>query len=174
VSDRVEVVDTPLAECRAEALMRPVRSDWAAVTAGGRALERCAGEGWRERCTAQGELPVGAAAITDAGELPAEFVIHVSVAGLEGGATPRTVGVALENALRRLQEWEIRDLALPLLGTGPGELDLEDACRVMAPMLARFAGGEGRRVRVCVEDDRARKVALRAWPGKGSGEQDGG
>lgn len=163
----VEVVATPLASCAAEALLRPVRSDWASVTVDGRGLERAAGEAWRERCASQGELPVGAAAVTDAGELPAEFVIHAAVAGSEGGATPRTVAVALQNALRRLREWEIRDLALPLLGTGPGGLELEEACRMMAPVLARFADAGDRRVRVCVEDAAAREVARRVWPSAG-------
>lgn len=170
MSGDIAVVSTPLVECRVEALMRPVRSDWAAVTAGGRTLERVAGEAWRERCSAQGRLPVGAAAITDAGELGAEFVIHVSVAGSEGGPTPRSVEVALENALRRLREWEIRDLAVPLLGTGPGGLDLEECCRIMAPVLSEFAGGERGRVRVCVEDPAVRDVARRTWPGEVGGE----
>lgn len=160
----IEVLDRPVAEVEAEALVRPVRTDWAAITTDGRQMELAAGEDWRERCVAQGELPLGSAAITDAGDLEAEFVIHVAVATETSGATPRSVAAALENGLRRADEWEIRELAMPLLGTGPNALDPETACRVMAPLLEAFDGEEpGRRVLVCSRDPAAVQEAAARW-----------
>lgn len=141
-----------------------MRTDWAAITAGGRRVEVEAGEAWRERCREQGSMPLGSAAITDAGDLDAEFVIHLAVASEEGGATPRSVTQALQNGLRRAREWDIRDLAVPLLGTGPGALDADTACRVMDPELAEFAAEGERRVRVCVPDPARREVAEGWWP----------
>lgn len=159
----MEVVEGGLADSGARTLARPVRTDWAPITAGSRGLEVAAGEAWRGRCEEQGDLPLGSAAITDAGDLDAEFVIHVAVSPEEGGPTPRSVTLALRNALRRAREWDVRDLALPLLGTGPGALDAETACRIMAPELADFAAGEGRRIRLCVPDPALREVADAWW-----------
>jgi O-acetyl-ADP-ribose deacetylase (regulator of RNase III) len=159
----VEVEDAPLTACGAEALLRPIRTDWAAITADARSLEVAAGEAWRSRCEEQGELPLGSAAITDAGELDAEFVVHLAVSPEEGGPTPRSVTLALQNGLRRAREWDVRDLALPLLGTGPGALDAETSCRLMAPELADFVAGGDRRVRVCVPDPALREVARGWW-----------
>lgn len=156
-------MDAPLTACGAEALLRPIRTDWAAITADGRSLEVAAGEAWRSRCEAQGELPLGSAAITDAGELDAEFVVHLAVSPEEGGPTPRSVTLALRNGLRRAREWDVRDLALPLLGTGPGALDAGTSCRLMAPELADFAAGGDRRIRVCVPDPALREVARGWW-----------
>lgn len=157
------MAETPLAASGAEALLRPVRTDWAPITAGARSVEIAAGEAWRDRCAEQGELPLGSAAITDAGELEAEFVVHLAVSPEQGGPTPRSVTLALQNGLRRAREWDIRDLALPLLGTGPGALDAETACRVLAPELAEFVAGGDRRVRVCVPDPVLRGVAEGWW-----------
>lgn len=170
------MVAGPLAACGAEALMRPVRTDWAAITADGRSLEVAAGEEWRSRCEEQGTMPLGSAAITDAGQLESEFVIHLAVSPEEGGGpTPRAVTLALQNGLRRAREWDVRDLALPLLGTGPGALDAETACRVMAPELAEFAGEADRRIRVCVPDPAHRRVAEGWWAeGEESPEDDEG
>lgn len=155
---------TGLAACEIEAILRPVRTDWAALTSGVRRLELAAGEAWRERCSAQGELPLGSAAITDGGELAAEFVIHVAVASEADAATPRSVAAGLENGLRRAEEWEIRELATPLLGCGPGALDPETSCRVMAPLLGAFeAAGPGRLVLVCAEDPAALREAEVRW-----------
>lgn len=160
----IEVVDRPLAEVRAEAMIRPVRTDWAAITTDGRQIELAAGEEWAERCAAQGELPLGSAAITDAGELAAEFVIHVAVASQEQPATRRSVRRGLENGLRRAGEWEVVDVASPLLGTGPGALDPEAACRAMTPLLEAWdAAGGGRRMRVCAPDPASRREAAARW-----------
>lgn len=161
------MVDAPLAVCGAEALARPVRTDWAPVTADSRSVELAGGETWRSRCEGQGELPLGSATITDAGDLDAEFVIHLAVAADEGGPTARSVTLALRNGLRRAREWDVRELALPLLGTGPGALDAETACRVLAPELADFVAAGRREVRVCVPDPTLREVAAGWWSGDG-------
>ena len=167
----IRAVHGELAECDVEAVLRPVRTDWAALTSEVRHLELAAGEAWRERCSAQGELPLGSAAITDGGELAAEFVIHVAVASEEDGATERSVVVGLENGLRRAEEWEIRELALPLLGTGPGALDPESACRAMAPLLESFeAEGPDRLVLVCSEDPASVREAEARWGSWGADE----
>ena len=171
----IEVLDRPVAEVEAEALVRPVRTDWAAITTDGRQMELAAGEDWRQRCVAQGELPLGSAAITDAGALDAEFVIHVAVASEEQGATRRSVRRGLENGLRRAGEWDVTDVALPLLGTGPGALDPEASCRIMSPLLDAWAAArEGRRVRVCAPEPAARREALARWPRAGRGGEPAG
>ena len=158
-----------MVEVRAEALLRPVRTDWAAITTDGRQVELAAGREWRERCSAQGELPLGSAAITDGGGLDVEYVIHVAVASEERGATRRSVRRGLENGLRRAAEWDVTEVAMPLVGTGPGALDPEAACRAMAPLLAAWTGSEeGRRVRVCVPDPAARREATARWGGAGA------
>ncbi len=175
----IEVVERPVAEVRAAALVRPVRTDWAAITDDGRQMERAAGEAWRKRCSAQGELPLGSATITEAGELEAEFVIHVAVASEEEGASRRSVRRGLENGLRRAGEWDVVDVALPLLGPGPGALDPETACRTMAPLLEAWdAAVEGRRIRVCTPDPASRRQAAARWgepaaPGDAGGEGGG-
>lgn len=165
----IEVLEAPLAEAGTEVLVRPVRTDWAAVTSDGRQVEVEAGEAWRERCAAQGELPLGSAAITDGGDLDVEFVIHVAVASPEEGASSRSVRRGLENGLRRADEWDVVEVAIPLLGIGPAALDPEAACRVMAPLLDAWAAdGEDRRVVVCAVDPESVRQATARWRGAAS------
>lgn len=158
-----------LADLEVEAILRPVRTDWAALTSDARRLELAAGEAWRDRCSAQGELPLGSAAITDGGELAAEFVIHVAVASEDEAATARSVAAGLENGLRRAQEWEIRELGMPLLGIGPGALDPEAACRAMAPLLEAFdAEDPERRVLIRSDDPASVREAADRWGSAGA------
>ena len=54
----IRATESDLADCDVEAILRPVRTDWASITTDARRLEQAAGEGWREKCEAQGELPL--------------------------------------------------------------------------------------------------------------------
>ena len=56
-----------------------------------RRLEQAAGAELVEQLARVGELPVGAAAITPAGALAAEFVVHVSVRSRDEPVTPAGV-----------------------------------------------------------------------------------
>lgn len=173
----IEVVAASLGELEVEAILRPVSADWSAPTPSIRRLEVAAGREWTERCRAVGDLPVGSAVITDAGALPARFAIHVAIRSAEEPVGRRAVELGLRNGLRRAEEWGIRELALPLLGTGPGNLDAEAACAAMAGPLAAFVGTDpSRRVLVCASGDFEREAAAARWgpAASRSGGEEGG
>jgi O-acetyl-ADP-ribose deacetylase (regulator of RNase III) len=125
-----------LADARTSAVLRPVAADWSAVTPAMRRLELAAGADVHAQCLRLGELPVGSALITGAGELHARFMVHVVVRSLDEPVTVRGVRQALLNGLRRLVEWGIDSVTLPPLGTGAGNLDAEEAAQLMVPILA--------------------------------------
>jgi O-acetyl-ADP-ribose deacetylase (regulator of RNase III) len=124
-----------LAAASAAAVLRPVSAEWDAVTASARRLEMAAGPELEAQCRRMGELPVGSAVITAAGALRAEFVVHVVLRSSDEPVTPAIVRKGLQNGLRRVAEWGIESVAIPLLGTGAGNLDAEDAARAMIPVL---------------------------------------
>jgi O-acetyl-ADP-ribose deacetylase (regulator of RNase III) len=124
-----------LAEVRAAGIVRPVSAEWQAVTPAMRRLEMKAGPTLDAQCRRLGELPVGSAAITPAGELPAQFMIHAIVRSSEEQVTESSVRRAFQNALRRADEWGLEDIAAAPLGTGAGNLDADAAARVMVDVL---------------------------------------
>jgi len=119
----------------ASSLVRPIGTDGMAATAAARRIEIAAGPGPVDSCLRLGELPVGSAVITDAGTLAADFLVHVVVRSPERPATVAVVRRALENTLRRIDEWAIASVAMPPLGTGPGSLDVEESAELMVPLL---------------------------------------
>jgi O-acetyl-ADP-ribose deacetylase len=131
----IEIRIGELADVAEAALLRPVDAEWAAVTPAMRRLELAAGPALAEQCSRLGELPVGSAAITGAGNLRAEFMVHVVVRSRDEPVTPAGVRRGLINGLRRLEEWGIRSVAMPPLGTGAGNLDPEEAAQIMIPAL---------------------------------------
>lgn len=155
---RVEIGD--LTTVRAEAIIRPVSTDFSPVTPSMRRLDEAAGPLVEQQCQRLGEMPVGSAAITAAGELPADFLIHVAVRSPLDNVSPAAVRRGLTNALRRLAEWDIATAALAPLGVGAGNLDAEEAAALMVPLLVEHArAGTGTaRLTVVVEDDYERSA----------------
>lgn len=144
-----------LAETRASALLHPVDAEQSAATPAARRVEMLAGPTALAQLATLGELPVGSATITSAGELPAQFLIHVVVRSREDGVTRGGVRRGLQNALRRAVEWGIPDMATPPLGTGAGNLDAEESAAVMVPVLREHlrTSPYPSRVRIVVESE---------------------
>lgn len=134
----IEVVMGEVARADTEAVLRPVGSDWSPVTPAMRRLESAAGPAVLDRCRRLGELPVGSAVITPAGDLPVDFLVHVVVRSYDQPVSGPIVSRALLNGLRRLEEWAMTSVAMPALGTGAGNLDAEAAADAMLPVLLEF------------------------------------
>ncbi|MGH7469795.1 MAG: macro domain-containing protein, partial [Longimicrobiales bacterium] len=131
----IRVVQGELADSERAAVLRPVSAEWEPVTPATRRLERAAGTALLEQCEKLGELPVGSAVITEAGQLRAQFMVHVSVRSKEESVSPAGIRRALQNGLRRLSEYGVESVSVAPLGTGAGNLDAEEAAAEMIPIL---------------------------------------
>jgi O-acetyl-ADP-ribose deacetylase (regulator of RNase III) len=131
----IEVVMGTLADQQVDAVVRPVRSDLAPVSAVSRDLVVAAGEELQERLERVGVLPVGGAVLTPSGRLRAGFLIHAVVMSEEEPATSLSVQRALQNGLRRAADWGLASLALPPFGPATGAADSEDSARAFVEIL---------------------------------------
>jgi len=151
-------------ESGTECILRSVSSEMEPDTPESRALELGAGAVVADRLRAMGSLPVGAAVITPGGDLPVAFLIHVVLQSAEEPVRRESVRLALQNGLRRAQEWGLDSLAMSPLGTGAGNLGAEEAAEVMVPLiqdhLQRFQ--HPREVEIRVSDDYENDVFQRA------------
>ncbi len=139
----IRVVQGELAQATTEAILRPVSAEWEPVTPATRRLEIAAGKALIEQCEKLGDLPVGSAVITAAGDLSAEFMVHVIVRSMEERVSVPVIQRGLRNGLRRLSEYGINSVAMPPIGTGAGNLDAEDVAFEMVPiLLEHMQGGE--------------------------------
>jgi O-acetyl-ADP-ribose deacetylase (regulator of RNase III) len=131
----ISVRHADLAEVRAAGIVRPVSADFQAVTPAMRRLEVAAGPTLAEQCMRLGELPVGSAAITTPGDLHVQFVVHAIVRSYDEQVSATSVRRALQNALRRVDEWGLETIAVAPFGTGAGNLDADESARVMIEVL---------------------------------------
>jgi len=132
----IRVVLSGPMDVESEAILRSVSSDMEADTVFSRELEIRAGADLSERLQAMGGLPIGAAVITPGGELSCGFLIHVVLQSAEERVSAVGLRSALQNGLRRAEEWGLDTLALPPLGTGAGNMDADEAAAVMVPLIS--------------------------------------
>jgi O-acetyl-ADP-ribose deacetylase (regulator of RNase III) len=118
-----------------ECILRSVSSEMEPDTPESRELELGAGSAVLDRLRAMGSLPVGAAVITPGGDLQVPFLIHVVLQSADQPVGKDGLRLALQNGLRRAQEWGLETLSLPPLGTGAGNLGAEEAAEIMVPLL---------------------------------------
>lgn len=159
----IEVRVGELASSPAGAVVRPVATDFSAVTPAMRRFDDVAGPAVIEQCARLGDLPLGSAAITAAGKLPAGFIVHVAVRSPTDNPTSAIVRNGLRNALRRLTEWDVESVALVPLGTGAGNLDAEESAAAMLPLLTEYERERGRPLAMSVlVEDPYQKAAFEA------------
>ncbi len=72
-------------------------------------------------------IPIGEAAVTDAGKLPAHYIIHAASMTLGGVTTEEHLRRALINVYKRTSELGIKTIAIPSIGTGIGGFPVQRA-----------------------------------------------
>jgi O-acetyl-ADP-ribose deacetylase (regulator of RNase III) len=163
----IRVVVDDLAFLETDAIVRPATARLDPTTPAVRRLETIGGSEFLNRLHLQKELAVGAAVVTAAGgNLPAEFVIHAVIQSDTEPVTREAVARAWLSALERAREWEFDRLTVPPIGTGAGNLALEDAASIMVTVLKSHIGEAPYPSDICIvvetlEDREAFEAALR-------------
>lgn len=163
----IRVVVDDLAFLATDAIVRPATARLDSTTPAVRRLEQAGGSEFLNQLQVRKDLAVGAAVVTaGGGDLPAEFVIHAVIQSDTEPISPRTVERAWLSALERAREWEFARLTTPPLGTGAGNLTVEDAAAIMVRVARAQSSGAAFPSDVCIvvetpEDREAFEAALR-------------
>jgi len=101
------------------------------------AIHRAGGPAVSEACklvvAQKGPIPVGQAAITAGGALPARHVIHAvgPTYGEDPAGAPVLLASAYTSSLRLAREYGLRSVAFPCISTGIFGYPPDEACRVV-------------------------------------------
>jgi O-acetyl-ADP-ribose deacetylase (regulator of RNase III) len=85
-----------------------------------------------------GYVPVGGAAVTGAGSLPARHVIHAVGPRLGEGDEERKLQSATSEALLRAEELHLKSVAFPAISTGIFGYPMDRCARIMLSTTAEF------------------------------------
>lgn len=157
----IRVVVDDLAFLSSDAIVRPATARLDPTTPVVRRLEQVGGPEFVARLQVHKDLAVGAAVVTGGGgDLPAEFVIHAVIQSETEPVSRGSVARAWLSALQRAREWEFARLTAPPLGTGAGNLSIEDAAEIMVGVLWSHLGNAAfpSEVSLVVENPEDREV----------------
>lgn len=128
----IRVVVADLAAVSVDAVVRPANELLDPITPATGKLDERAGERFSSLRRVQAPLDVGAAVVTGAGDLAAEFVLHVVIQSGERAVERDTVRRALVSAWQRAGDWQLGRVATPLVGASAGALTIEEAAALLA------------------------------------------
>lgn len=133
----IDVRVEDLAFYAGDAIIRPATSTLASTTPLLRRLELAGGRALLDQLVVSEPLAVGSAVVTSAGELQVGMLVHAIVSSPTERVSREGVRRAFRSALERVLSWQIGDVAVPPLGLGAGNLDIDTSAQVMADELAR-------------------------------------
>jgi O-acetyl-ADP-ribose deacetylase (regulator of RNase III) len=137
----IRVVVGELGREAVDAVLRPADATLAPVGAAAVRLDELGGEGFANQRRTATPLEAGAAVVTGAGALAADFVLHVVVADERGAAGREQIRRALVSAWQRAGDWGLARVAAPLVGAANGQLTVEVSAQLL---VETFPGPEGR------------------------------
>ncbi len=132
----IRVVADDLASLPTDAVVRPTTDRLEPITPELRRLEQLGGPTLWKQLRVSKPLEVGVAVVTAGGDLPAEFVINAVIRSDQEPVTPDGVRHAIKSVLQRATDWGLGTITTPLIGVGAGNLDVEDAARILIDVLA--------------------------------------
>ncbi len=156
----IDVVVDDLASVEVDAVVRPATETLEPASAAQRQLERIGGPRFQQQLETRAPLVVGAATVTAGGDLPSEFVIHAIIRSASEQVSRSGVRRAMVSTLQQAAAWQFRAVAVPPLGTGPGNLALEDSAEIICDVLHSHLPTEGfpSEVTIVVETDEDKTV----------------
>jgi O-acetyl-ADP-ribose deacetylase (regulator of RNase III) len=132
------------------------------------AIKRAGGEEIEREALQQGPIEVGDAVATNAGRLPARWVIHGAVMGQDLQANADLVRRTTESCLRLADELGAESIALPAFGTGVGGFPVADCARIMVDAVRGHEPSSVKRVVFAVFGDDAKAAFDAAVSSAGS------
>jgi O-acetyl-ADP-ribose deacetylase (regulator of RNase III) len=94
------------------------------------AIRRAGGPSIQRECDRHGPIAVGEAAITGAGRLPVQWVIHAAAMGDEP-VSEHSIRASTAASVRLAAAHAVRRIAFPVLGSGVGGFDFRRATEIM-------------------------------------------
>ena len=149
------VIQGDIAAQQADALVNAAGTSLKMGSGVAGALRRGAGGDINAEAMANGPVDLGAAAVTDAYDLDAEYVIHAAAMPHygDGQATTESIRDAMRNSLEKADELGCESIVFPVLGTGVAGFDFERGAELICSVIAESESSTLTDVRVIAYSD---------------------
>ncbi len=127
---RIVLVEGDLTSQEVDAIVNAANSALVLGAGVAGAIRERGGPSIQEECDAIGAIPLGTAVRTEAGNLPASFVIHAAGMPPGGSANERSVRDAVRASLELAAREGLHSVAFPAVGAGIGGLSMQRCAEI--------------------------------------------
>jgi len=136
---KIEVRKGDITKIKVDAIVNAANNEmWMGGGVAG-AIKKSGGQVIEDEAVKKGPIPIGQAVTTGAGTLPAKYVIHAAVMGMDFQTDGEKIRLATLHSLRRADELELKTIAFPALGTGVGCFPPDECARIMIKEINDYA-----------------------------------
>ena len=139
---RIELRQGDITEMDVDAIVNAANTQLLLGAGVAGAIRRQGGPSIQRECDIHGPVPLGEAAITGAGDLPARYCIHAASMGLGSRTTAESLRDSVRNSLLRAKEKGLRSIAFPAIGTGVAGFPMDECARIMFDVVLEHLTGE--------------------------------
>lgn len=162
---KVRLRQADLTEANVDAIVNAANNDLLLGAGVAGAIRKRGGPAIQKECDRIGPIPLGEAAITGAGTLPARYVIHAASMRLGGVTTEISLRDSTRNSLLRAKEKGLESIAFPAIGTGVAGFPMERCAEVMLAEIRDHLSGATslERLEIVLYDNASLKVFERVF-----------
>lgn len=128
---RIRVVVGDVTDQAVDAIVNAANTDLELGAGVAGAIRRKGGPSIQEACRKLAPVALGAAVVTEAGRLPARYVIHAASMSATALTTERSLRDSVRNSLARCLEHGIQTVAFPAIGTGVAGFPMDRCAEIM-------------------------------------------
>lgn len=138
IKNRLEIVLGDITEIEADAIVNAANTDLKLGSGVAGAIRDKGGPTIQIECNKHSPLSLGEVAITGAGNLTAEYVIHAAGMHLGGSVNEISLKNSTWNSLVEATEYALQTIAFPAIGTGVGNFPTQQCANIMISTVVEF------------------------------------
>jgi O-acetyl-ADP-ribose deacetylase (regulator of RNase III) len=139
---RISVQEGDLTQAEVDAVVNAANTDLVLGAGVAGAIREAGGASIQQECDRHGPVPLGGAALTGAGALPARHVIHAAGMALGSGPSEQSVRDSARHSLELAARHGLRSIAFPAIGTGVGGFPMQRCAEILIEEAQRHAESE--------------------------------
>jgi O-acetyl-ADP-ribose deacetylase (regulator of RNase III) len=136
--NKIEIVLGDITEMDVDAIVNAANTDLKLGSGVAGAIREKGGPSIQYECDQLGRVGLGQVAVTGSGELKARHIIHAAGMDLGDEVSKESLKAATVNSLLKASELQLKTLAFPAIGTGVGNLPINECAEIMLGITSEF------------------------------------
>jgi O-acetyl-ADP-ribose deacetylase (regulator of RNase III) len=135
---KIHILKGDITDSRSEAIVNAANTDLWLGSGVAASIRKKGGPSIQQECDEIAPIELGEAAVTGAGDLPCQYVIHAASMSMDVPTSDESLYDSVKNSLLRVSDLQAKSVAFPAIGTGVSEFDPQRCAEIMLEEIDRL------------------------------------